>query len=127
MSQIDRIFFPLNVDDNCRLISRLLQPVKLQIYHLLKDGKCDEAVTLYVQLIQAMCEHFIKDRHYIYIDSCYALDLDCTDIFRWFQQCKEAGTLTEELQNKLQETFAVLRCSKVYQEYGIPSVCKLKF
>ena len=122
-SLLSRIFFPLNVDDNCRLISRLLQPVKLQIYHHLQAGEDHEAVLLFGQLLETMSHAFIKDRHYLYIDNMYAPDVDCSDIFHWFQHAIEDGSLSVSSQKLLSEIRIQIKASDSFKEYKIPSIC----
>lgn len=120
---MNRIFTPWNVDDNCRTISKLLQPVKLQIYQALQSGKDIEAVTLYTKLLTTMCTQFMKDRHYLYMDSCYYPDIDCTDVFRWIQQAKAEDKLSAQAQQLLTNTLKELKQSATYWEYRIPKVC----
>ena len=120
---MNRIFTPWNVDDNCRTISKLLQPVKLQIYQSLQDGNDEEAVTLYTRLLTTMCHQFMKDRHYLYIDSHYYPDIDCTDIFRWMQRAKAEGKFSAPAWQLLTDTLNELKQSETYWEYRIPKGC----
>lgn len=120
---LNRIFSSWNVDDNCRLISKLLQPVKLQIYQFLQDGNDEEAVTLYIRLLTTMCNQFMKGRHYLYIDSQYYPDIDCTDIFRWMQRAKAEGNLSAPTWQLLTDTLNELKQLETYWEYRIPSIC----
>ena len=122
---MQRIFTPWNVDDNCRLISKLLQPVKLQIYKALQDGNDEEAVTLYTRLLATMCHQFMKDRHYLYMDNCYYPDIDSTDIYHWIQRAKAKGKISVHAWNLLTDTLNELKQSETYWEYRIPSICSI--
>lgn len=94
-NSIERIFFPLNVDENCRLISRLLHPYKLQIYNYLESGENDKAIAVYLLILQAIFSHFEKDKHYLYIDKYYLPEIDCKDINYWFKKKIANGTFTD--------------------------------
>ena len=120
---MNRIFTPWNVDDNCRTISKLLQPVKLQIYQSLQNGNDEEAVTLYIRLLTTMCHQFMKDRHYLYMDNCYYPDIDCIDIYHWMQRAKAEGKITAPAWQLLTDTLNELKQSETYWEYRIPSIC----
>lgn len=123
---LERIFFPLNIDDNGRLISKLLQPVKLQIFRALAEDRTDAAVTLYIRLLATLSRCYVEHRHYLYVDSRYFPDVDCTDIFRWLQDCGEHGKLSMENRQRLQATLQELKQAEAFREYEIPTVCKLK-
>lgn len=120
---MNRLFTPWNVDDNCRTISKLLQPVKLQIYQSLQDGNDEEAVTLYTRLLTTLCHQFMKDRHYLYMDNCYYPDIDCTDIYHWMQLAKAEGKFSAPAWQLLTDTLNELKQSETYWEYRIPTVC----
>ena len=123
---LDRIFFPLNIDDNGRLISKLLQPVKLQIFRSLAEDRTDAAVTLYIRLLTTLSHCYVEHRHYLYVDSRYFPDVDCTDIFSWLQNCGEHGKLSMENRQRLQATLLELKQGEAFINYGIPTVCKIK-
>ena len=123
---LERIFFPLNIDDNGRLISKLLQPVKLQIFRALAEDRTDAAVTLYIRLLITLSRCYVEHRHYLYADSRYFPDVDCTDIFRWLQDCGEHGKLSMENRQHLQATLLELRQAEAFREYETPTVCKMK-
>lgn len=42
------------------------------IKEALAAGLYKQAVTMYLQLLQSMCEHFVEDEHYCYFDDMYS-------------------------------------------------------
>ena len=124
-NSIERIFFQLNMDDNGCLISKLLQPVKLQIYKALQSGNELEAVELYTCLLSIMSRCFVDDRHYLYTDKQYMPDIDCSDIYNWMQSYYSQGRFSSHAWHHLENMLNLLRQNISFQEYGIPTVCKI--
>jgi len=50
-------------------ISEATGPLKEEI---LEVGMCKQAVTLYLQLLQSMVNHFVDDEHFCYFDDMYS-------------------------------------------------------
>jgi len=120
---LERIFFPLNIDDNGRLISKLLQPYKLEIYKNLQCGNVAEAIESYIHLLTTISHRFIIDSDYLYIDNHYYPDIDCTDIYHWMQNARVEGKINTHAWEILINTLTELKESDTYMEYGIPMVC----
>ena len=70
--QYEAIFNPRNIDDDCDKIAHEISVVGNQIAEVLKVGMYKQAVTMYLQLLKSMANHFVKDEHYCYFDDMYS-------------------------------------------------------
>ena len=74
------------------------------IKEALDAGLYKQGVTMYLQLLKSMCEHFVVDEHYCYFDDMYSPEYT----MQWIYEAMEEGH-KEILQ------------SECYKEYGSPS------
>ena len=65
---IEATFSPENLDEDCQRIASLMTPIQNAIDQYLFDEQCNEAVTLFLQLIDSMCYHFVIDEHWCWFD-----------------------------------------------------------
>ena len=68
---LEEIFAPVNRDEDCRRISRMLMPVENAVEQYLWDGEYGEAVEQFLQMVDTMCEHFVADEHWCWFDDLY--------------------------------------------------------
>ena len=69
----DVIFTPRNIDEDCNKIADLINDVaRMQIKEILVVGMYKQAVTLYLQLLKSMVNHFVADEHFCYFDDMYS-------------------------------------------------------
>ena len=69
---LEDIFAPVNRDEDCRRISRMLMSLENAEEQYLWDGEFGEAVELFLQLVDTMCEHFVADEHWCWFDDFYS-------------------------------------------------------
>ena len=70
--QYEAIFNPRNIDEDCNKIADEINDVaRMQIKEILAVGMYKQAVTLYLQLLQSMVNHFVDDEHCCYFDDMY--------------------------------------------------------
>lgn len=67
----EAIFDVRNIDDDCDNIARLMSVEANLIKEALDAGLYKQAVTMYLQLLKSMCNHFVEDEHYCYFDDMY--------------------------------------------------------
>ena len=68
----EAIFNPDNIDQDCDRIASLMNVEADFIKEALDAGLYKQAVTMYLQLLKSMCEHFVEDEHYCYFDDMYS-------------------------------------------------------
>ena len=66
--EIEKVFNPCNIDMDCNTIDDLLTPYKRQVKTLLDKGETDEAITIFLEILESLSYHFVKDEHYTYFD-----------------------------------------------------------
>ncbi len=59
----EAIFDVRNIDDDCDKIAELMSSEAVLIKEAMDAGLFKQAVTMYLQLLKAMCIHFVEDEH----------------------------------------------------------------
>ena len=81
--QYEAIFNSRNIDEDCNKIAdEINDVVRTQIKEILAVGMYKQAVTMYLQLLQSMCKHFVDDEHFCYFDDMHSPHIDS------FQHCR---------------------------------------
>ena len=115
--QYERIFDVRNIDEDCSKITDLMSSEVAFIREAMDTGLFKQAVTMYLQLLKAMCIHFVNDEHYCYFDDLYAPEYILQGLFEKLQMCNldfETATILKEGHDEIMQT-------ECYQEYGYPS------
>jgi hypothetical protein len=76
-----------------------------------------QAVTMYLQLLKAMCVHFVEDEHYCYFDDLYSPEYILQGLFEKLQM----QDLDFETAMLLKEGHDEIMLLESYIEYGYPS------
>ena len=116
-TQYEKIFAFRNIDDDCDKIANLMSKESLHIKEAMDAGLYNQAVTMYLQLLKAMCIHFVDDEHYCYFDDMYSPEYILQGIFEKIQMCDldfDTAMLLKEGHDEIMQTAC-------YQEYGYPS------
>lgn len=116
-SKYEAIFDVHNIDDECKKIADLMVKESENIKEAMEAGIYKHAVTMYLQILKAMCEHFVEDEHYCYFDDLYSPEYILQGIFEKLQMCNldfETAMLLKEGHDEIMQT-------ECYQEYGYPS------
>ena len=66
------IFDVRNIDDDCDKIASLMSNEAEIIKEAMSAGLNKQTVTMYLQMLKAMCVHFVEDEHYCYFDDLYS-------------------------------------------------------
>ena len=115
--QYEKIFDLRNLDDNCDKIAGLMNNEAVLIRESMDAGLLKQAVTMYLQLLKAMCLHFVADEHYCYFDDLYSPEYILQGLFEKLQMCNldiDSAILLKEGHDEIMQT-------ECYQEYGYPS------
>ena len=115
--QYEKIFDPRNIDDDCNMIADLMSGEAALIKETMDNGLFKQAVTMYLQLLKAMCIHFVDDEHYCYFDDLYAPEYILQGLFEKLQMCNldfETAMILKEGHDEIMQT-------ECYKEYGYPT------
>ena len=137
------IFDNRNIDEDCNKIADEINDVaRMQIKEILAVGMYKQAVTLYLQLLQSMVDHFVEDEHFCYFDDMYSPEYTMQWIYEAIRKAaikREEGQVTTcafpsvsrlnevkhdidaEPQILLKEGHKEILQSECYKEYGYPS------
>lgn len=72
---------------------------------------------MYLQLLKAMCLHFVADEHYCYFDDLYSPEYVLQNLFEKLQMCN----LDFDSAMQLKEGHDEIMQTECYQDYGYPS------
>ena len=115
--QYEKIFDIRNIDDDCNKIANMMSSEATIIKEAMSAGLFKQAVTMYLQLLKAMCIHFVDDEHYCYFDDLYAPEYIVQGLFEKLQMCNldfETAMILKEGHDEIMQT-------ECYKEYGYPS------
>ena len=84
----EAIFNPDNIDQDCDKIASLMSDEGEFIKEALDAGLYKQAVTMYLQLLKSMCEHFIEDEHWCYFDDMYSPESRCNGYTRRYARLR---------------------------------------
>ena len=115
--QYEKIFNPRNIDDVCDKIAGLMSSEVNIIKEAMEAGLYKKAVTMYLQLLKAMCIHFVEDEHYCYFDDMYSPEYIMQRVFEDLQMSNldfDSAMLLKEGHDEIMQT-------ECYKEYGYPS------
>ena len=111
------IFDPGNIDQNCDRIAVLMSDEGKFIKEALDAGLYKQGVTMYLQLLKSMCEHFVVDEHYCYFDDMYSPEYT----MQWIYEAIQKHDIDAESQALLEDGHKEILQSESYEDYGIPS------
>lgn len=118
--EIEKVFNPCNIDMDCNTIDDLLTPYKRQVKTLLDKGEADEAITIFLEILESLSYHFVKDEHYTYFDDMYCPDYTCNDMMRYFIEKINNGTIPDQAKQRLSAEIDKISKMEAYQDYGSP-------
>ena len=113
----ETIFDPDNIDQDCDRIAGLMSDEGKFIKEALDAGLYKQAVTMYLQLLKSMCEHFIEDEHWCYFDDMYSPEYT----MQWIYEAIQKHDIDEGSRELLEEGHKEILLSECYKEYGYPS------
>lgn len=63
--EIEEVFNPRNIDQDCDAIASLLSPYDDLVTEKMKEGKYREAFEIFLEILESLSYHFVKDEQYI--------------------------------------------------------------
>lgn len=116
--QYEAIFNPRNIDDDCdKIAHEITHVVGTQISEILKVSMYKQAVTLYLQLLKSMVNHFVDDEHFCYFDDMYSPEYS----LQWIYEDIMKYDIDQDSRKLLEEGHKEILQSECYEEYGYPS------
>lgn len=98
------IFDPKNIDQDCDKIAGMMSVEADFIKEALDAGLYKQGVTMYLQLLKSMCDHFVEDEHYCYFDDMYSPEYTMLWIYKEIQK----HDIDAESQALLERIMAIL-------------------
>ena len=120
--EIESVFNPCNIDEDCRRIAGLLYPYKESIRDLLNHREFTEAFSIFYEILESLSYHFVKDEHYCHFDDMYSPDYVCYDILKDIIGKIKDGVVTETDVEYLSESMNKIERMESYESYGYPFV-----
>lgn len=112
------IFDNRNIDEDCNRIADEINDVaRMQIKEILAVGMYKKTVTLYLQLMKSMVNHFVDDEHFCYFDDMYSPEYT----MQWIYEAIQKHNIDAESQALQEEGHKEILQSECYKEYGSPS------
>ena len=118
--EIEKVFNPCNIDMDCNTIDDLLTPYKKQVKTLLDKGETDEAITIFLEILESLSYHFVKDEHYTYFDDMYCPDYTCSDILKSIISEIKLGKVAIDDVAYLDAGMSKIAHMESYEDYGSP-------
>ena len=90
-ADIESIFNPCNLDEDCSYIAHLLSPYEKLIVARMDAGDYTCAVTMFLEILETLTRHFVSDEHYTYFDDMYSPEYVCDGIMQAMNRRIEQG------------------------------------
>ena len=107
-ADIESIFNPRNLDEDCSYIAHLLSPYEKLIVARMDAGDYTCAV-----------RHFVADEHYTYFDDMYSPEYVCDGIMQAMNRRIEQGLFPIAEQARLKAGLEQVKQSEACQDYGV--------
>ena len=121
--QYEAIFDARNIDEDCNKIADEISDVaRMQIQEILAVGMYKQAVTLYLQLLKSMVNHFVDDEHFCYFDDMYSPEYS----LQWLYEDIMKYDIDQESRKLLEEGHKEILQSECYEDYSYPSYIGIK-
>lgn len=111
------IFDPKNIDQDCDKIAGLMSVEGNFIKETLDAGLYKQGVTMYLQLLKSMCDHFVADEHYCYFDDMYSPEYTML----WIYKAIQRHDIDSESQALLENGHKEILQTECYEDHGCPS------
>ena len=111
------IFDSENINQDCDRIAGMMSDEGKFIKEVLDAGLYKQGVTMYLQLLKSMCEHFVEDGHYCYFDDMYSPEYT----MQWIFEAIQKHNIDAESRKLQEEGHKEIFQSECYEDYGYPS------
>ncbi|MCF2583131.1 hypothetical protein [Bacteroides caecigallinarum] len=118
IQEIESIFNPRYLDEDCGYIAVLLREYEIIISKSMDSGNYKDAVTLLLAILDSLTRHFVEDEHYTYFDDMYSPEYVCQTIIEKMNRKAEAGLFPVEEIVRLKEGLEKVKQTEAYRDYG---------
>lgn len=118
--EIELIFDPRNIDMDCNMISNLLLPYEKMIKEDMSKGNHRKAFETFLEILESLSYHFVKDEHFCYFDDMYCPDYTCSDILKSIIVEIKSGKVAIEDVAYLDAGMSKISHMESYEDYGSP-------
>lgn len=118
--EIEAIFMPCNIDQDCDTIDNILVPYKKVIKEAMSKGKYHKAFEIFLEILESLSYHFVKDEHFCYFDDMYSPDYTCSNILDSIIAEIKTGKVPVEDVAYLDRGMAKIAKMEAYEDYGSP-------
>ena len=119
IQEIESIFNPRYLDEDCGYIAVLLREYEIIISKSMDSGNYKDAVTLLLAILDSLTRHFVEDEHYTYFDDMYSPEYVCQTIIEKMNRKAEAGLFPVEEIVRLREGLEKVKETEAYSDYGV--------
>ncbi len=118
--EIEAIFIPSNIDQDCYTIDKILVPYKKVIKEAMSKGKYHKAFEIFLEILESLSYHFVKDEHFCYFDDMYSPDYTCSNILDSIIAEIKTGKVSSEDVAYLDSGMKKIAKMEAYEDYGSP-------
>ena len=118
--EIEMIFNPRNIDQDCDTINHLLTPFEELIKEEMEKGSYRNAFEVFLEILESLSYHFVKDEHFCYFDDMYSPDYTCADILKSIMAEIKSGKVPVEDVAYLDGGMDKIAKMEAYEDYGSP-------
>ena len=118
--EIEAIFIPSNIDQDCDTIDNLLVPYKKVIKEAMSKDKYHKAFEIFLEILESLSYHFVKDEHFCYFDDMYSPDYTCSNILDSIIAEIKTGKVSSEDVAYLDSGIKKIAKMEAYEDYGCP-------
>ncbi len=118
--EIETIFSPSNIDQDCDTIAHLLCPYEEVISDKMSQGNYHDAFEIFLEILESLSYHFVKDEHFCYFDDMYSPDYTCAKILRTIIKEIKAGKVPVAEVAYLDGGMSKIAKMEAYEDYGSP-------
>lgn len=86
----------------------------------MSKGNYQDAFEIFLEILESLSYHFVKDEHFCYFDDMYSPDYTCADILRSIIAEIKMGKVPVEAVAFLDGGMAKIAKMEAYEDYGSP-------
>ena len=106
-----------STEGQCDRIASLMSVEADFIKEALDAGLYKQAVTMYLQLMKSMANHFVDDEHFCYFDDMYSPEYS----LQWIYEDIMNYYIDQDSRRLLEDGHKEILQSECYEDYGYPS------
>lgn len=118
--EIELVFNPRHIDQDCDTINRLLCPYEKIVNEAMSKGNYHKAFEIFLEILESLSYHFVKDEHFCYFDDMYSPDYTCANILRSIIAEIKMGKVPVVDVAFFDGGMAKIAKMEAYEDYGTP-------